>query len=601
MLGFFGRSTFTTEDPRLSGASTEPSTKQAKAPSTSNRRPLASIPSVAGEAPSTPGFVGAGHPFANVRVTGRVSDAVTGAGISGATVEVSRDEATGAEERVVSVTSGPDGQYVLLGIPPGRYQLLASASGYHPMDAYLWKSTVAEDVPGPDLALRVARVIRGRVLDAMRRPVAGAKVQCSVHCRFDGGFVSTAVDGRFVLDPVDIEPVVLLASKAGVGYRSTPALAGIAEIEVVLESPHTLRGHVVADGQPVAGASVSVTSLSLPYQGASTPPESQIPQDAPRSFFSAEDLSVGATSGADGRFSLELPAMASAVLRVAAQGFQGRSISVARSDTEVIVELSAAAHLAGEVRTSAGAPAEGAQVRVKFGVPHVHNPQFRSSETKYTTTDIAGRFIVNGLPRRGPYDVGITFPQHQTLLETVASSEGVHQFVLVEEPKRGWLCGRVVDATTRAPITRLQARVGGEPGRTFHSPSGSLEFDGLEVGNHRLEVSAEGYVTQVFEPVRAEPERPTSPPEFRLSRAGVVTGRVVGAGTGVVVIASDRDDYRMERAGADGSFRFAGLPAGTWELVVDCTGDEKGPNPVRVDVRPGVETPRVALMACAAR
>ena len=58
-------------------------------------------------------------------VNGRVTDA-TGGGVPNAKV-IARNLDTAAE---VAATSGPDGAYTILSLPPGRYEIVAEAAGF---------------------------------------------------------------------------------------------------------------------------------------------------------------------------------------------------------------------------------------------------------------------------------------------------------------------------------------------------------------------------------------------------------------------------------------------------------------------------------------
>ena len=73
------------------------------------------------------------HPVSDVRtVSGRTIDWDTGKRIGGVKIElIGSPSGTG---RTLSVVSGPDGSFALLGVPPGRYSTRAARNSYEPVE-----------------------------------------------------------------------------------------------------------------------------------------------------------------------------------------------------------------------------------------------------------------------------------------------------------------------------------------------------------------------------------------------------------------------------------------------------------------------------------
>lgn len=101
------------------------------------------------------------------------------------------------------------------------------------------------------------RDLTGVVLDATGAPVAGVTVEVA-----GGVTATTAADGTFVLDDVAVTDLTLNLAAAGFEPRVVPVPAGVTalQLQILLVRPptRTVSGVVVADQQPVAGATVRV-------------------------------------------------------------------------------------------------------------------------------------------------------------------------------------------------------------------------------------------------------------------------------------------------------------------------------------------------------
>lgn len=211
--------------------------------------------------------------------SGRVTDAATGAPLSGA--ELGVEPALGR-----TVRTGADGRYRFQGFPaPGERTLYARAPGYAEQARSV--RSVAPDADGHlviDFALQRGAVATGRFLDANDQPVPGARVAAvgrhppepslrvthSVFTRSDA-------DGHFRLDALAAGGAYELAvRKAGHGHyalpspRLAPADGPLDLGTIVLPRAGRVSGRVLDEhGTPLPDVDVSLSG-SMPGRSADT-------------------------------------------------------------------------------------------------------------------------------------------------------------------------------------------------------------------------------------------------------------------------------------------------------------------------------------------
>lgn len=519
------------------------------------------------------------NPYARTRVSGRVFEAGTGAGIYGATVRVRPSfgkprlgppEGDGS----LSFLTGPNGYYDLVGIPPGSFDLEVRAAGFMPGFGGFRKFSAVEDDEGFDFELQPASVVEGVVRTSDRQPVADAEVvvlpeRSAVLVAERSSSARTDAEGRFLLDPAPIGRVVLLVTHPEHPPTTSPVPESASpqrRVEIVLPAGGRVRGVVLGPDGPVAEARIETAFLHTEHQGVA---------------MTGSSAGLGTRSGPDGRFELRIPAPGRVRLSISARGYRTERRSVAlpspeRATAELEVRLQPGRELPGRVRRPDGRPAVAAEIVA--GVP--------GAGFATATTDESGAFHVDGLPAEGPWLIRVRHHDHPGLERELDTLPGFLELTL--DPA-GKILGQVVDAATAAPIVEYRYRLDG-PVRLRNqavSTSGSIEIEQLPPGTYRLELRAEGYAPLRVEAVSVGLGETVGGLRFPMRRGGVVDGLVVGApdGAEVLVQAQRSADQSFENGALvdeDGTFHVDNLPPGDYELVAVSPGMRGRAGPVHV-------------------
>lgn len=371
------------------------------------------------------------------------------------------------EAEVEPWVSARDGTFHATPIPPGRVRALVR----HPQYVEAMSEVVTLAARGEaEVRVVLARggTLEGRVLDARRRPLAGARVTALATAGSLERIAVTGSDGSFGFAAMPAT-VTLLVSRddegSAVVARRTVDVpdGGKATAEFVLPEPREPVAVKVVDerGRPVATAQVSASSLDV-----------------------TEALRT--TVFTDARGEAELPSSRGLPLRleVSAPSFATRVMPAVADVREVTVELAHAERLTGEVRENRRAAAAFAEVSVRT-----------ESGIRRGVTDKDGVFVVGDLPAgpaelrvrakgRAPHTANVRIEKHAGQRPT---SIGV-----VELPEEGIVEGTVVDAKGN-PVAG--ARVGKDAVQTFvpatSSGQGALASTGSR-GAFRLSELAEG-------------------------------------------------------------------------------------------------------------
>jgi RNA polymerase sigma factor (sigma-70 family) len=284
-------------------------------------------------------------------IRGQVVERETGAPIARASVDVWPIARRSGEAGDRHATTGADGAFTVDGVAAGRYLVTVR-------DATHVRGVIDDLVVGGGaelgpLVLQLARGVEVRgVVRAATEPVAGALVALDLGATSWAGSDPTPLDavtdaaGRFVFRGV---PAHARLTPRVTGYAVvdtaaiTTAGAGVDDAVIDVVARLALRGRVVRDGVPVAGATVTASTSS-----ARLPPR----QTDGTGAFELVDLTPG-------RYTLFASSEAAGAFTTAAAQ---PAIDVPASD-EVVIELDGGGVLTGRVVDAAGAPLVGAEVK----------------------------------------------------------------------------------------------------------------------------------------------------------------------------------------------------------------------------------------------
>ncbi len=360
---------------------------------------------------------------------------------------------------------------------------------------------VAGAVPGAGDAAPPAarsRTIRGRVVDAAGKPIAGValSVPLTTGIRFDlyqwklDRRATTDAEGRFSADvsegdfPLGLRTLPLLAlhSEYAVEWFDVPEQGEIPQAEIVLNPDQVIQGRMIdTEGRPVVGAMVAVRSLQAPKSGNSLDPMLDQIKNRPAIGMDARKLpagvlpnSFGATSDDQGRFVLRgvaaericeidisAPRFATTALVVAnRQGLDATAFNQP-GPRRMAFNLLNRPHLVGPEFTHVGAPdltIEG-RATTTDGKPIADLDVFATmlgSPFPPAVTDADGRYRLSGLPRGRQMGISFAFGGHGDLLPQMVrvSPKADEALKTVDvEMKRGiFVSGRVIDASTGAGV-----------------------------------------------------------------------------------------------------------------------------------------------------
>ncbi len=135
--------------------------------------------------------------------------------------------------------------------------------------------------------------------------------------------------------------------------------------------------------------------------------------------------------------------------------------------------------------------------------------------------------------------------------------------------KTGTLAGTVTDAGSSAPLTGASVKVTGPLARDFITPADGKYRALLTVGTYTVAVSAFGYLSQTATVVINEGQVTTNDVALAVAPRFAVSGSVRDpdgngiADSAVTILATPLTPTKTD---ADGAYRFASVPAGTYEV-----------------------------------
>jgi hypothetical protein len=350
-------------------------------------------------------------------VRGKVLSA-NGRALPGARALLDRESAAGKVE-VASTVIGPDGNFQIGKLPPGRYQLRTEAPGYATVTVPI------ELTPGDSLTTSLRfepeQLLEGIVQDGRGHPLPDALVLAWPMGRRQGTLMEakSGTDGRFTLAGLPRGSWTLLAEAPGFGTMQLDRVdVPSRPLTLRLEGEsRSLGGIVVAGGQGVAGARVVLGGPSL---------------RAPRTT----------TTGKNGTFLFNGIGQGKYTLRASNQ--KQSSIPINQLIDEGTgwlppfkLSLDAGAFVEGQVVDDTGHPLAGAPVEI-VAVPTDDLPEaIRADQT--------GHFTLGPLPP-GRYQMIARVPDH-VLMESpeLRLRPDVTPSIQLRLARAGRIAGRVVD------------------------------------------------------------------------------------------------------------------------------------------------------------
>ncbi len=465
-----------------------------------------------------------------------------------------------------AATSKEDGRFVLDDLPPGWWNLRATADGYLAAATEKLHVLAGESFGDVEISLDEGAVVTGQILDPEGEPAAGARV--SLH---SGAAVirSTAVgDGAYRL--AGIEPgeqwVEADGDDGAWGKQRLVVRPGENRLDLTLDQGarrQEIRGRVLGpQGSPVAGATVLAASASQ--------------------AFTAED----------GSFALAVEDNSAYVLQAKKEG-----LAAGRAPEAIRVEGAAVEGV--EIRLDAGVAIAGRLLgldREDLAVAAVEvelAPPFKSR----AALDAQGRYRLEDLPP-GEWTVlarvGERLVRERVTLAPGALETALDLTFAPAWDVSGWILGPDGEPVAGA-FVRFAAP--GNGGSMAHSRSdGSFRLK-LEDGTYRVWSMREGYSRAVLEEPVVVSGGPQEGVEVRMGEAAVLYGRILGLEPG-----ERADKVWAEAAGGnlrpgeldqEGGFRISGLTSGDWKVIAAFGGQQASGE---VSVQPGQREATIDLL-----
>jgi protocatechuate 3,4-dioxygenase beta subunit len=210
---------------------------------------------------------------------GRVVDE-GGDAVAGASVSLTVERAGGGfafMSMAGSATTGDDGRFTVEDVEPGPVKATVRADGYLPLERAGLEVPAGKDLEGLELVVHPGATVEGMVTTPEGRPAVGAEVHVMAEgeagARFSGRMSSAAQtdgDGRYRMEGVEPGARTLQASHEEYD-RAVAALevrAGENHLDLRLGGGQQVSGRAAGPGgQPVGGATVSLTAPGMPWFG----------------------------------------------------------------------------------------------------------------------------------------------------------------------------------------------------------------------------------------------------------------------------------------------------------------------------------------------
>lgn len=440
-----------------------------------------------------------------------------------------------------------------------------------------------------------AASLRGKVIDERDAPVAGAQV-CAVvrddarlrlsiaerrrpHC------TKSDAAGRFSLD--DLQPV-----KHRVAATARAHIPAQAEAWAAIDSSEALTLRLRRGGVPVRGHVFDLAGGEL--AGA---------------WVFMDDGEIGVTTDDAGAFEL-WSAPGSRYVLATAEGYAPNGVEIAAPMDGVEIYMAPESKVFGRViDADTGEPLAGVSIRASR-VTHVHVSTLTSTYGGVTITDDAGNFEIDRLTAgrfslvvddrdaygQYPGTVGLRLGQATGPVEVPARVRSGTMF-----------SGRLVDAETGQPVQDcnfvLAPAVSGMRVHGFVETDRDGNFEGrFPPGEYqpRIDLTCPTHVMPADEPLLTLGSQPRDDLLFELQPAAVLSGTLLDEQgqafhDAFVLIHSERFSSGR-RVDPSGTFRFVGLPPGSYELRAESNESPTKSEPELYELRSGESVTDIELV-----
>jgi protocatechuate 3,4-dioxygenase beta subunit len=521
-------------------------------------------------------------------VSGRVVDEQNKPVAGARVVYVSNGQLFAAPDwRLDAVVTGSDGSWRFAALAAGSYRFLASDADHATGTSALVAVDGATEKTGVAIALPPGAVVRGRVVDTGKQPVAGARVQVGLEQRGRGQRqvprqAYSDAQGEFVVRGLPRDHLVVSAQheKGASNPISIDATSGEAkDVAITLDLTAIIAGTVVDDaGEPIEGAQVTAASA---MRGSGFV-ESGTPSAGGPTLFARGGGMGTALTDAGGRFRITGLAEGAYNVRATRSGASrggrrrgGDGVDAHTGDEKVKIVL----------------PAEGA-VKAKVVFADGHAPQmFTASIGAESQVFLAGELALAAIAP-GDYRLEVSGPSFDSRAQDLTISPGQTTdlgTIVVQAGRR--IAGVVVShgqpvagatvyagpqvlgggASNDTPMRGLGNLFGGGSKQDTTDASGAFALAGFGEGDLTVVADLPGAG-------RSTPRRVTEDAQDQLTLTlellpyGSISGSLVQGGqpaAGVMVTSQSTSTpgaVYMVQAGSDGAYRFDQLAPDTYKV-----------------------------------
>lgn len=484
-------------------------------------------------------------------VSGSVRDAKTQAAVANMPVSLFPGSGMGARTRTTFTDA--KGNYSITGILPGSYDVRAVRQDYSM--ASISASLAAADKATKNLLVTQLARVSGTVLDEGKRPVPVARMRPQMVSRessmmqtqMTGQPIYSGPDGRFTVRAGPDADLQIEANRKGypvarsVSMRLSPGERK-SGVVIIVPSGVAVTGKVTdRDGKPLSGVSVAAgESRGEAGMG-------MIRRVTLNSMFERED---SLKTAADGSYEIRVKE-GTWDFAFHREGFAAKSVRAQQLSASTPKEI--------DVTLDPGVSISGRVTRSGAGLAGVVVNSFGDSAPSMAETGADGSFRIDDLT---PGQVILNVSKEDEFIRVMRPVTAPATGVDIEIPPGGRVSGRVVDKTTRQPVTSFEAGISSSGGgvgmvmmfsprmRPFTSEDGSFLLENVPAGSQiQLLVAAPGYTTARLPNVKVEEGKEVADLTVELDRGVRVGGRVTGPEGGPLSGVSVRIDVGTSRGG----------------------------------------------------